>query len=300
MSRITSRPSVAGLDPFRNISTGVPNQAFGATPAIGAQPTTGVGFYQPGFATMIGQKFDTSDGRELTMVANGGAALAAGVLVQAPAQNTTAHKLAITVPTAYPATAGLFQIYVTNSSTVLSANQYQGGYAHISAGTGIGQVFKIASHGPGTNAGAFVLNLEDPMQTTLDATSKVSLNYNPFGGISASAAGAVSSGVVYSPTTQSAGIVGVSLYGIGASTAPTYNTTTGKLTANGVIQYGLIVTHGPATCLVDTVTLVGNAVGHSTAVSGAVAAATLTASAQIGFALQTLTSAENGLIYVQL
>lgn len=300
MSRITGKPSVAPLNPWTNISTGNSNQAYGSVPANGAGATSGTGINDSSFSTYIGQKFDTSDGRELVMVANGGVALAAGVLVQAPAQITAHHKLAMTVPTAYPATAGLYQILVTNGSTVLSVNLFQGGYAHISAGTGIGQTFKIASHQPGTNAGTFVLKLEDPIQTTLDATSKVSLNHNPYGGQSASAAGAVSAGVVISPTTQTAGIVGVSLYGIAASTKPTYNTTSGALSTAGVTQYGLIVCKGPTSVLVDTVNLVGNAVGHSTAVAGAVAAATLTASSQVGHALQTLTSAENGLVYLQL
>ena len=300
MSRITNKSNVAPLNPWTNISTGNSNQAYGATPANGPAPASGTGFQDSNFSTYIGQKFDTSDGRTLVMVANGGVALAAGNLIQAPAQVTTAQKLAMTVPTAYPATAGLYQILVTNSSTVLSANQFQGGYANVSAGTGIGQVFKIASHAPAANGATFVLNLEDPIQTTLDATSKISLIYNPYGGGSASAAGAVSTGVVYSPTTQTGGIIGVSLYGIAASTAPTYNTTSGKLSVAGTVQYGLIVCSGPASCLVDTVTLVGTPVGHSTAVSGAVAVATLTASAQIGIALQTLTSAENGLIYLML
>lgn len=300
MSRITEKPAVAPLNPWTNISTGNSNQAYGSSPANGAAATSGTGFNDSSFSTYVGQKFDTSDGRTLVMVANGGVALPAGNLIQSAAQVTAHQKLAMTVPTAYPATAGLYQILVTNGSTVLSANQYQAGFAVISAGTGIGQTLKIASHAPAANAGTFVVNLEDPIQTTLDATSKVSMLYNPYGGGSASAAGAVSTGVVYSPTTQTAGIVGASLYGIAASTAPTYNSTTGKLATPGVIQYGLIVCSGPASCLVDTVTLVGNPVGHSTAVSGAIAAATLTASAQVGFALQTLTSAESGLIYLQL
>jgi hypothetical protein len=300
MSRLTQKPSVAPLNPWANIASGTANQMYGSSVPSGVPTTVGTGFNEPAAISYVGQKFETSDGRELALVANGGVVLAAGVLVQSAAQLTTAQKLAITVPTTYPATAGLYQIYVTNSSTVMSVNQFAGGYAHISAGTGIGQTFKVASHTAGTNAGAVVLTLEDPIQTTLDATSKVSLNYNPYGGVSASAAGAVSAGVIISPTTQTAGIIGVSLYGIAASTAPTYNSTSGALTAAGTIQYGLIVTHGPTSCLVDTVTLVGNAVGHSTAVAGAVAAATLTASAQIGTSLQTLTSAENGLIYLQL
>ena len=300
MSRITGRSSVAPLNPWTNISTGVANQAWGMSPAT-STPTTGTGIPDASFATYVGQKFDTSDGRELVMVANGTVALASGNLIQASAQITTAANLAIAISTAYPATAGLYQLQLTNTSTVMSAGQFNGGYAVVTAGTGIGQTYKINSHTPGTNAGLVTVTLEDPIQTTfVTASTTISLIANPYGGTSASAAGAVSNGVVYSPTTQSAGIVGVSLYPIAASTAPIYNTTSGVLATAGVIQYGLIVCHGPASCLVDTVTLVGNAVGHSTAVSGAVAAATLTASAQVGFLMNTAVSGAQGLIYLQL
>ena len=300
MSRLTQKPAVAPLNPWTNISTGVANQAWGMSPATSAL-TSGTGFPDASFVTYVGQKFDTSDGRELVLVANGGVALTSGVLIQSAAQITTAANLAVAISTAYPATAGLYQFQVTNSSTVLSAGQFNGGYAVVTAGTGIGQTYKISSHTPGTNAGLVTVTLEDPIQTTfVTSSTTISLIANPYGGTSASASGAVSNGVIISPATQSAGIVGVSLYPIAASTAPTYNTTSGVLTAAGVIQYGLIVCHGPTACLVDTVTLVGNPVGHSTAVTGGVAAATLTASAQIGFAMTTQVSGAAGLIYLQL
>ena len=301
MSRITGRPSVAPLNPWTNISTGNANQAYGASPANGASATSGTGFNDASFSTYIGQKFDTADGRELVMVANGAVALAAGQLIQAPAQITTAQGLAITTPTAYPATAGLYQIYVTNSSTVLSANQFQGGYASVSTGTGIGQLFKIASHAACAASVGFVLNLEDPIQTTLVAAdSTISLLYNPYGGGTASQAGAISSGVIVKPATATGAPIGVSLYGIAASTKPAYAATTGLLSTAGTIQYGLIICHGPASCLIDTVSSVGCVVGPSTAVTGGVAAATLTLSPQLGIAMQTLTSGQNGLIYLML
>ena len=288
MSRITQKPAVAPLNPWTNISTGNANQAFSANPANSGLASSGTGFQDASFSTYIGQKFETSDGRELVLVSNGVAALAAGVLVQSAAEVTGYEKLAMTVPTAYPATAGLYQILVTNGSTVLNVNAYAQGYAIVAAGTGIGQTLKISSHQAAANGATFVVNLEDPIQTTLDATSKISLIANPY------------AGVVINPTTQTGAPVGVSLYGIAASTAATYNGTTGVLTAAGVNQYGLIVTHGPTSVLVDTLTAVGYPVGASTAVSGAVAVATLTHSAQVGISAQTQTSAQNGLVYLQL
>lgn len=288
MSRITQKSAVAPLNPWANISTGVPNQAFSADPASSAQPS-GTGFFDSSLESCIGQKFDTSDGRELALVANGAVALTAGVLVQSEAEVTAHQKLAMTVPTAYPATAGLTQILVTNGSTVLNVNKFAGGYVIVASGTGIGQILKIASHQPAANAATFVVTLEDPIQTTLDATSKISLLQNPY------------DNVIINPTTATGGPIGVTLYNIAASTAATFNATTGAMTASGVKQYGLITTSGHCACLIDsTVTNVGYPLGRSAATAGAMGVATLTTVGQIGIAAQTLTSANNGLVYLFL
>lgn len=290
MSRITQKSAVAPLDPFRNISTGVPNQAYSADPASTPITTAGTGFADSNFDTYVGQKFDTSDGRELALVQNGAVALAAGVVVQSQAEVTAHQKLAMTVPTAYPATAGLYQILVTNGSTVLNANKFAGGYVIVASGTGIGQMLKIASHQPAANAATFVVTLEDPIQTTLDATSKISLLQNPYAGV-----------IIAPATTATGGPVGVSLYNIAASTAPSFDATSGALTTAGVAQYGLIVTHGPCAALIDsTVTNVGYPLGVSKTTAGTLGVATLTTVPQIAVSAQTLTSANNGLVYLML
>lgn len=290
MSRITQKSAVAPLNPWANISTGVPNQAFSADPSSGAQPASATGYFDSSLETCVGQKFDTADGRELALVANGATALAAGVLVQSEAEVTAHQKLAMTVPAATPATAGSFQILVTNGSTVLNANKFLGGYAIVASGTGIGQFFKIASHQPAANAATFVVTLEDPIQTTLDATSKISLLQNPYENV-----------IITPATTATGGPVGVTVNIIAASTAPSFNGTSGALTTNGVKQYGLVYTHGPCTCLVDsTVTNVGYPLGVSKTTAGTVGVATLTTVPQIAVSAQTLTSANNGLIYLML
>ncbi len=282
MSRITQRGATGGLNLFQ--------QAYAANPAITPITTVGTGFADPNMDTYIGQKFTLSDGREVTLVQNGSVALATGVLVQSPAEVTAFQKLAMTVPTAYPATAGSFQVLVTNGSTVLNANQFAGGYLVVASGTGIGQTLKISTHAPAANAATFVVTLEDAILTTLDATSKVSLIAN------------ISDSVIISPATTATGApVGVTLYPLAASTAPTYNATTGALTTAGVAQYGLIVTHGLTSCLVDsTVTNVGYPIGVSKTTAGTVGVASLTTVPQIGVSAQTLTSANNGMIYLYL
>lgn len=300
MSRITQKPSVAPISPWTTGSapttftgTATPiigNQAFSAIPASGSQPSSGTGFFDPNFTTYVGQKFDTSDGRELVLVQNGAVALSAGQLIQSPAEVTAFEKLAMTVPTATPATAGSNQILVTNGATKLNVNQFQQGYAIVASGTGIGQTLKIASHPNAAASATVLITLEDTIVTTLDATSKISLIANPY------------IGVITSPiTTATGGPVGVTLYPIAASTAATYDGTSGALTVNGTAQYGFLVCHGPAACLVDsTVTNVGFPIGVSKTTAGTVGVATLTTVPQIAVSMQTLTSANTGLIYLYL
>ena len=284
MSRLTQRPAVAPLNPWTNLSSGNAEQAYSAIPATGATPSSGTGFFDPGFTTYVGQRFDTSDGRELVLVQNGAVAIGAGKLVQAQTQVTAFQKLAITVPTAQPATAGTYQILVTNGATVLNVNQYQGGYLVTASGAGAGQTLKIQSHQPAANAGTFIVTLEDPIQTTLDATTTVSLIANQYVGI------------LISNHSTLGTPVGVTLYGLAASTAATYSGTTGALTANGTAQYGLIVTRGQTGCLIDAVTNVGYPLGPSTNTDGALNVATLTSSPQVAISGQTQTSTQYGLV----
>ena len=278
------------ISDFKSSAIGLFSQAFSADPANSPITTNGTGIADPSLDSAVGQKFQTADGRTIALVRNGAVALAAGVLVQAPAEVTAHQKLAMTVPTTYPATAGSTQILVTNGSTVLNVNVFAGGYVEVASGTGIGQFLRIASHQPAANGATFVVTLEDPIITTLDATSKISLVANPC------------DGVIISPaSTATAGPVGVSLYPLAASTAATFNATSGALTAAGVAQFGFIVTHGVASCLVDsTVTNVGYPLGVSKTTAGCVGVATLTTVPQIAVSMQTLTSANNGLISLYL
>lgn len=288
MSRITQKGATAPLSPWINISSGVPNQAYSANPANTPVTTAGTGFADPDFATYVGQKFDTSDGREIVLVQNGAVALAAGKLMQAPTEITAFEKLAITVPTATPATAGTFKILVTNGATVLKSNLFASGYLVTASNTGAGQTLKIGSHQPAAASGTFLVTLEDPIQTTLDATTTVSLIANPYNGI------------LISNHSTLGTPVGVSLYNLAASVAPTFDGTSGALTTVGIAQYGLIVCGGPTGCLIDSVTNVGYPLGPSTNTDGALNVATLTSSPQIAVSGQTQTSTQYGLVYVQL
>lgn len=263
-------------------------QAYSANPALTPITTVGTGVADPSLQIEVGSRWLTSDGRAVALVQNGTVALTSGKLVQAPAEVTAFEKLAMTIPTAYPGTVGATQILVTNGGTVLNANQFAGGYLVVASSTGIGQTLQIASHQAAAASATFVVTLADPVQVALSASSTVSLLYNPY------------SGVVISNHSTLGSPVGVTIYPVAASTAPTFSGTTGLLTAAGVAQYAFIVVRGAVGCLIDALTNVGYPIGPSTNTDGAVNVATLTSSPQIGYSMQTQTSTQCGLVYLYL
>lgn len=212
---------------------GTSNYTGTATPQGPGYTGTGLnGIPDTSYDTLCGVRFNTSDGRQVVVVRNAATAIGSGLLVQAPAEITAFNNLVITVPTATPATAGTYQILVTNGATVLNQNQFAYGYLIVSAGTGQGQTLQIASHGGGSNAGTFTVNLIDPIQVTLDATSTVTLVANPY------------IGVVVSATGLTGAAVGATFYAVSASTANTYNGTSGLQTATGTPVYAFLGCHG--------------------------------------------------------
>lgn len=248
---------------------------------------SGTGIVAPELATALGQKFALNDGREVAIVQNGATALTSGVLVQGEPITANHQNLAVAV-TSVPATAGTFQISVTLGATLLKTNQYQGGYAVVNAGTGIGQTLRIASHAnAAASAGGVVITLEDPIQVTLDATSKVCLIPNPY------------KNVVINPTTFTNTPVGVTITPVAASVAPTTDGTSGLQTAAGTQQYAFVVTKGVVSCLNDAGTAVGLGISPSTNTAGAVFTGAAT-TARIGRALQAGVTTESRAIFIDL
>lgn len=275
-------------------SKGAPFDLFAQYKGTGTTTSDGTANPDYSYDSLCGTRFLVEgDGRTVALVSVGATAIVSGVLVQAPAEITAFEKLAMTVPTATPATAGTFQVSVTNGATVLKQNLFAGGYLVTASATGIGQTLKVASHQAGAANAQVIVTLEDPIQTTLDATTTVSFIANPYGNHN--------QGVIINPTTATGTPIGVTLYALSASTAPTWNGTTGALVTAGTPQYGLIVVNGITGCLVDsTVTNVGYPIGRSAATAGAIGVATLTTVGQIGLAAQTLTSAQVGPIMLKL
>lgn len=239
--------------------------------------------------TLLNSKWATDQGQILTLVSNAAVALVGGVATQSAAEITAFEKLAMTVPTTAPATAGTFLVSVTNGSTVLKQNLFAGGWLVTASGTGIGQTLSIASHTGGSSTGQIVVTLADPIQVTLDATTTVSFVANP------------AKNIIVNPTTPTGVLTGVTLYAIPASVAPTWNGTSGALSTAGTPQYAFVVSHGPVGCLIDSsVTNVAYPLGQKCATAGCLGIATLTSSPQVAISMQTLTSAQVGMVFMQL
>lgn len=232
-------------------------------------------------ATLTGSKFDTSDGREFVLVQNAGTALVQGTLIQGPAQITNHTNMTVTAASAVGATT----VAMTLGATLVTANQYAGGYLIVNASSGIGQTLKIASHPAAAQSAALTVTLEDPVQVALTTSSKVTLRLNPYG--SANGTDVRTSGVVVCPTTLTGQVIGVAVSPIAAST-----TTVGT--------YGLIQTKGLVACLNDATTAIGLDLMPSTNTAGAVMTYVVATSSRVGTATQAGVTTEARQITIQL
>jgi hypothetical protein len=129
----------------------------------------------------------TRDGGRYRYVKAGVAALSSAQVVQSPAQ-VAAHQSLVAVafgtPPLFPA-VGTTKIVVTNGATPVSAGQYVGGYAILSAGPGGGVRYQIVSHDAALGAAPLTLTLasDDALQAALTGASRVSLQANPYNGV---------------------------------------------------------------------------------------------------------------------
>lgn len=237
--------------------------------------------------TLTGSKYDSSDGREFTLVQNGGTALVAGTLIMGPKPVTNHQNLTVTVFTAYSANGNIpASVTATLGGTAILANAYQGGYLIVNAGTGIGQTLKIQSNTAQTvTSGSVVVTLEDSPAVALDTSSKVSLRLNPYG--SQFGTNASTNGVIITDHTAPTGqILGVTLYAVAATA-----TTGGTIPNGGVPNYGLIQSRGLVSCLNDSGTTVGASGGlglmPSSNTDGAVMTYVVATGTLVGFSTQT-------------
>lgn len=233
-------------------------------------------------ATLVGSKYETSDGRIFALIQNAGVALVSGVLVQGPVAIGANHT-GLTLSTA---AIGATSVTATLGATAVTANQYQGGFLVISAGTGIGQTLRIASHPAAALSATVVLTLEDPLKVaTLTSDSKGTLVLPQYG--SANGVDVRTSGCVVSPTTATGPTIGVTVSPIAASTTT-------------VPSYGFIQVQGPVACLNDATTAIGLDLMPSTNTAGAVMTYVVATRTRVGVATVAGETTKAQLINLQL
>lgn len=233
-------------------------------------------------ATLVGARFDTADGREFVLVQNAGTALVAGNLIQGPAQITNHSNQAVVAAVAVGGTT----VTVTLGGTLVTLNQYAGGFLIVNAGAGIGQTLRIASHpAQATSNGNVVITLEDPVQVALTTSSKATFRLNPYG--SSNGTDFRTSGVVVCPTALTGQVIGVTAWPIPA-------------TSTTVLQYGLIQTRGLVSCLNDATTAIGLDLMPSSNTAGAVMTYVVATATRVGTATQAGVTTEARHITVQL
>src|SRR6188768_3153744 len=152
----------------------------------------------------------TRDGGRYRYVKAGAAPLVAAQAIQSSAQvvaHTGLVAVAFGTPAAFPS-AGTTTIVVTNGATPVTAGQYAGGYAILSAGTGSPTRHVINTNNAAAGAAALTITLatDDPLLITLTTTTRVSLQASPY------------VGVIQSPATTLTGApVGVAVFPISAN-----------------------------------------------------------------------------------
>lgn len=187
----------------------------------------------------LGARMVTADGRVYRYCLAGAVDLVAGNCIQAPAQLTNHQQLTPSV-----AAIGATTIVATLGATAAAANLYAGGLAIIDTTPGLGYSYPVLGHAAVLSAGVITLTLpaDSAIQVALTASSRVSLQANPY------------SGVIQTPvTTLTGAVVGVAVFPIPANT------------------YGWIQTHGPCGCLINVTPAVGQEVSAPSAVAGALA-----------------------------
>lgn len=229
--------------------------------------------------TLVGTRWDLSDGREVMLVQSGAATTIAGGKVYQNAANEANHtNRAITAFTAYSANGNVpAKVTVTLGATAVTANQYAGGFLSASDGTGEGQIMRIASHPAADASAALVVTLEEgPLTALVAADTEVSLTP------------ATGNGVIITPaTTQTSVAVGLGIYAIAAG------------------SYGFLLTKGIGNALADASNpVIGDAIGASHATSGAVGAVSyagnVLTSGVMGYAVVTGVSTEYRPVYMNV
>lgn len=246
-------------------------------------------------STLVGSRFDASDGREFVLVQVGGTALASGKMVQAPVAITNCVGLSpatsgtTSYSAAYPIAAAIGGkiIQIATGATAVLADQFQGGYLNVVEGTGLGQTLKISSNLAAATTAALVITLEDAFTVATSTDSRFTLTLNPYG--STNGTNVSTDGVIVTPASTLTGMVlGASLYPIAASTST-------------VPSYGLIQTKGPIAVLGSSTVAIGlNVSVPVSGVAGAIETYTVAAGPVVGSVIVATASTKYNMINLNL
>lgn len=250
------------------------------------------------FVTMAGMRFQTSDGRNFAIAANGSVALVAGKFVASPVAIANHVGRTVASFTAYSANGNQpATVTFAVGATAVYSNQYAGGFLIVETNTGAGQTLRIASNTAVAASGTVTVVLENPdgqNMVALDTTSTVSLYAPRFGsGVqmydnNGTAQSLATGGIVVNPTSGSnINVIGVSTYAIPASTST-------------FASFGLVQTSGPVTLLNQGGTTAGLDIGPSTSVAGAAATYAVATITRCGRAVETGTDGQYSLVQLQL
>lgn len=234
------------------------------------------------FGSLVGTRWDLSDGREVIFVSCGATAIGtSGVLCQDAAIQANHQGIAVNGYTTYSANGNVpASVSVNLGATAVVPNQYQGGFVVVDSGTGLGQTLRIQSHPAAVSSGTLAITLEDPASTALATASTVCL-IPPHG-----------ANVVIYPTTVTGAAVGVTLYTMAAGQAAG--------STAGTPSYGFLVSKGLTSMLSDAlIAAAGQPIGASITIAGSSTLATGSV-AVLGYANQTGVSNKGRSVFVNL
>lgn len=189
----------------------------------------------------LGQYVEGNDGKGFRFAKVGASTLVVGNLLQSSAVDTQFTNMAV------PANAvGSTAVTVTNGTTTVAANDFDGGSLSIYTAPGLGEEYTILGHSTGTSGASLTLYLDRGLRTAWNTSTKVNMRRSPW------------SGVVQG--------VGTTLTGTAVGVA---------LVAGTIGTFCWVQTHGVGPALSDASSiLVGSAVMPSSSVAGAVGLAT--------------------------
>lgn len=152
---------------------------------MSTRPRKKAGFLQPLYAESSAQKErlgtvrELEDGRTFVYCKNGAVALAAGAIC-CPGFTSGMNEQTVTVAHAI----GTKQVTITDSGSATTANAYKDGTLVVTAGTGIGQSYKIEGNEAATAGATFTVQLADGLATAWSTSdTDVTLYQNKYSGV---------------------------------------------------------------------------------------------------------------------